>query len=234
MNILVIGAGGVGASMASIAETRSFFSEFVLADLFLSTAQKAIAELDDPSRFRALQLDARDKKAIVDAIAATKADIVVNACDPRLNENIFDACFEAGTNYLDMAMNLSKPHPTDPYNKVGVPLGEAQLAADHAWRDRGLLALVGMGVEPGLSDVFARYAADVLFDTIDERLRLRTHLLDLDDHRRVPQSAARLGEATRALHHRLFQRARDLPLPGRYRSDRMRERRARRSSAHPA
>jgi saccharopine dehydrogenase (NAD+, L-lysine-forming) len=101
-------------------------------------------------------------------IAATKADVVVNACDPRLNETIFDACFEAGTNYLDMAMNLSKPHPTDPYNKVGIPLGEAQLAAHDAWRDKGILALVGMGIEPGLSDVFARYAADVLFDTIDE------------------------------------------------------------------
>ncbi|MEY3055349.1 MAG: hypothetical protein RL550_1872, partial [Actinomycetota bacterium] len=61
-----------------------------------------------------------------------------------------------------------KPHPTDPYNKVGIPLGEAQLAAHDAWRDKGILALVGMGIEPGLSDVFARYAADVLFDTIDE------------------------------------------------------------------
>ena len=79
MNILVIGAGGVGASMASIAETRSFFTEFVLADLYLSVAEKAIAELDDPSRFRALQLDARDKKAIVDAIAATLvSDAAVN------------------------------------------------------------------------------------------------------------------------------------------------------------
>ncbi|MGA0958481.1 MAG: saccharopine dehydrogenase family protein [Ilumatobacteraceae bacterium] len=168
MNILVIGAGGVGASMASIAETRSFFTEFVLADLYPAAAEKVVAELDDPSRFRAVELDARDKKAIVDMIAATKADVVVNACDPRLNETIFDACFEAGTNYLDMAMNLSNPHPTDPYNKVGIPLGEAQLAAHDAWRDKGILALVGMGIEPGLSDVFARYAADVLFDTIDE------------------------------------------------------------------
>ncbi|MEY3055424.1 MAG: hypothetical protein RL550_1947, partial [Actinomycetota bacterium] len=109
MNILVIGAGGVGASMASIAETRSFFTEFVLADLYPAAAEKVVAELDDPSRFRAVELDARDKKAIVDMIAATKADVVVNACDPRLNETIFDACFEAGTNYLDMAMNLSKP-----------------------------------------------------------------------------------------------------------------------------
>ncbi|HEX9258176.1 MAG TPA: saccharopine dehydrogenase C-terminal domain-containing protein, partial [Acidimicrobiales bacterium] len=64
--------------------------------------------------------------------------------------------------------NLSAPHPEKPYELTGVMLGDAQLAADEEWRRRGQLALVGMGVEPGLSDVFARYAADHLFDTIDE------------------------------------------------------------------
>jgi saccharopine dehydrogenase (NAD+, L-lysine-forming) len=168
MNILVIGAGGVGASMASIAETRAFFDSFTIADISLASAQKAVSELDDPGRFAAAQVDARSVDELVALITRTKADIVVNACDPRLNEEIFEACFRAGTNYLDMAMNLSRPHPTDPYNQVGIPLGQEQLDADTAWREKGLLALVGMGVEPGLSDIFARYAADNLFDTIDE------------------------------------------------------------------
>ncbi|MFM7490479.1 MAG: saccharopine dehydrogenase family protein [Actinomycetota bacterium] len=168
MNILVIGAGGVGASMASIAETRAFFDSFTIADISLTSAQKAVSELDDPGRFAAAQVDARSVDELVALITRTKADIVVNACDPRLNEEIFEACFRAGTNYLDMAMNLSRPHPTDPYNQVGIPLGQEQLDADTAWREKGLLALVGMGVEPGLSDIFARYAADNLFDTIDE------------------------------------------------------------------
>ncbi len=168
MNILVIGAGGVGASMASIAEDRPFFSTFTLADISFDSAQHAINELDDPGRFRAAAIDARNEADIVALITETKADIVVNACDPRLNEPIFNACFTAGTNYIDMAMNLSEPHATDPYNQVGIPLGAAQIAADEAWREKGLLAIVGMGVEPGLSDIFARYAADHLFDTIDE------------------------------------------------------------------
>ncbi len=168
MNILVVGAGGVGASMASIAETRSFFTSFTLADISIESAQRAIAELDDPGRFTAAAVDARSESDLVRLIEASKADIVVNACDPRLNEPIFNACFAAGAHYMDMAMTLSKPHPADPFNLVGAPLGEIQLAADQQWRDKGLLALVGMGVEPGLSDVFARYAADVLFDTIDE------------------------------------------------------------------
>jgi len=168
MNILVIGAGGVGASMASIAETRSFFSSFVLADITLSKAQEAISLLDNKANFTAAQIDARDEVAIGKLISEHKIDILVNAGDPRLNETIFNAAYSSHCNYIDMAMNLSEPHPENPYEEVGIPLGNAQLAADEKWRERGLLALVGMGVEPGLSDVFARYAADHLFDTIDE------------------------------------------------------------------
>ena len=154
--------------MARIAETRSFFTSFTLADISPTGAQAAVDALRDPARFAAAQVDASRVPDIVDLIGATGATVVVNACDPRLNEAIFEACFLAGVNYLDMAMTLSAPHPDDPYNQVGTTLGELQFAAHEAWRDKGLLALVGMGVEPGLSDVFARYAADHLFDTIDE------------------------------------------------------------------
>ena len=168
MRILVIGAGGVGASMASIAETRSFFDQFILADISLARAEEAISQLDNRSKFSAAHVDARDKASVKRLIEESKADIVVNACDPRMNEPIFNAAFETKCNYIDMAMNLSEPHPTNPYEQVGNPLGKDQLDSDSEWRERGILALVGMGVEPGLSDIFARYAADNLFDTIDE------------------------------------------------------------------
>ncbi len=168
MKILVIGAGGVGASMASIAETRAFYDSFILADLTLSRAQDAIAKLDEPGKFKAEQVDAANSAAVKALIEKVQADIVVNACDPRVNQSIFDAAFAAKCHYIDLAMNLSQPHPTNPYNEVGVPLGHAQLEASDQWKEKGLLALVGMGVEPGLSEVFARYAADHLFDTIDE------------------------------------------------------------------
>jgi saccharopine dehydrogenase-like NADP-dependent oxidoreductase len=154
--------------MASIAETRSFFTSFVLADITKARAEEAIAELDDPGRFVAEEVDARNEADLVALIHRVKADIVINACDPRLNDPIFNAAYTAGCSYIDMAMNLSTPHPTNPYEEVGTPLGENQIASDEKWRERGILALVGMGVEPGLSDIFARYAADHLFDTIDE------------------------------------------------------------------
>jgi saccharopine dehydrogenase-like NADP-dependent oxidoreductase len=67
-----------------------------------------------------------------------------------------------------MAMTLSEPHPERPYAEPGVKLGDAQFAAGAGWEGAGRLALVGIGVEPGLSDVFARHAADTMFSEIDE------------------------------------------------------------------
>ena len=81
---------------------------------------------------------------------------------------IFDACFEAGVTYLDMAMTLSEPHPERPYEETGVKLGDYQFAQHEDWVQAGGLALVGIGIEPGAADVFARYAADELFSEIDE------------------------------------------------------------------
>ena len=65
-------------------------------------------------------------------------------------------------------MSLSRPDPTAPYERTGVKLGDEQFAQADAWVASGRLALVGIGVEPGLSDVFARYAQDHLFSEIDE------------------------------------------------------------------
>ena len=93
---------------------------------------------------------------------------VMNAVDPRFVMPIFDGAFAGGADYLDMAMSLSQPHPEAPYAKTGVKLGDEQFAVADEWERAGRLALVGMGVEPGLSDVFARYAADHLFSEIDE------------------------------------------------------------------
>ncbi|MFN8234330.1 MAG: saccharopine dehydrogenase C-terminal domain-containing protein, partial [Actinomycetota bacterium] len=81
---------------------------------------------------------------------------------------IFTAALEAGTDYLDMAMSLSEPHPERPYEETGKKLGDDQFAMADLWEDRGRLALVGVGIEPGAADVFARYAADHLFSSIDE------------------------------------------------------------------
>jgi len=88
--------------------------------------------------------------------------------DPIFNEAIFDAAYAAGCTYMDMAMTLSRPHPSDPFRQCGVKLGDYQFARARQWEEKGLLAIVGIGVEPGLSDIFAAYAAKHLFDEIEE------------------------------------------------------------------
>jgi len=154
----VIGAGGVGAAAAAVAARRGFFDALVLADLDPERPRAVVSGLRD-GRFSSAQVDASDEAALAALIRESRADAVLNATDPRFNPPIFAAAFEARCTYLDMAMTLSGP---------GVLLGERQLEQHERWLDAGLLALVGIGVEPGLADVFARYAADELFAELDE------------------------------------------------------------------
>jgi saccharopine dehydrogenase (NAD+, L-lysine-forming) len=165
MRILLVGAGGVGAAFAAIARRRDFFSTIVIADYDEASAQRAAA-VDD--RFTAARVDASSVDSITALCREHDITHVMNAVDPRFVMPIFDGAFAAGADYLDMAMSLSRPHPEAPYEQCGVKLGDQQFAAAPDWEARDRLALVGIGVEPGLSDVFARYAADHLFSEIDE------------------------------------------------------------------
>jgi len=168
MRVLVVGAGGVGAAFAAIAQQRDTFERVVLADVSPQRAREVVARLGEADRFAAERVDASDRGELVALIGRVEPDAVLNACDPRFNEPIFGACFDAKVTYLDMAMTLSKPHPQRPYELPGTLLGEHQLARSDRWEQAGLLALVGIGVEPGLSDVFAAYAAQELFSEVRE------------------------------------------------------------------
>jgi len=164
MRILLVGAGGVGTALARIAARRPF-AELVVADYDLGRAQRAAAAGD---RFSAVRIDARDSDAVAGLLAERSCHVLMNAADPRFVLPLYEAALRSGVHYLDMAMSLSHPDPAAPYSKTGVKLGDDQFARSEQWEQSGKLALVGMGVEPGLSDVFARYAADDLFSEIDE------------------------------------------------------------------
>jgi len=165
MRILLIGAGGVGGAFCAIAARRDFFEAVVVADYDLARAERAAAT---DERYAAAQVDASDAASVTALCREHRITHVMNAVDPVFNMAIFDGAFEAGADYLDMAMSLSRPHPDAPYERCGVKLGDEQFAQADRWQGAGRLALLGIGVEPGLSDVFARYAADHLFSEIDE------------------------------------------------------------------
>jgi saccharopine dehydrogenase (NAD+, L-lysine forming) len=169
MRILVIGSGGVGAAFAPIAARRDFYEHIVFADYDEGRARGVVERYGSGGgRFSAAQVDASDARAVTELCRSQGITHVLNAVDPRFVMPIFDGALEAGVTYLDMAMSLSTPHPERPYELAGVKLGDEQFEKASAWEGRGQLALVGMGVEPGLSDVFARYAQDHLFSQIDE------------------------------------------------------------------
>jgi saccharopine dehydrogenase-like NADP-dependent oxidoreductase len=168
MKVLLVGVGGVGEAIAAIAKDRPWVEQVVLTDYNVKRAEEVQAKLGDSKRFPVEFIDASKQEMIEGLARKYGVNLIMNAVDPVFNEQIFDAAFNVGVNYVDMAMTLSTPHETDPFNQCGVKLGDYQFERASQWEEKGLLALVGTGVEPGMADVFARYAQDHLFDEIDE------------------------------------------------------------------
>src|SRR6188472_3944812 len=172
MRIILVGSGGVGDAFARIAAQRGFFDQLVVADYDRSRAERTVAAVQQrhpgEDRFLPAQVDASDADSVAALVRDHQGTHVMNAVDPRFVLSIFNGAYAAGADYLDMAMSLSQRHPEAPYELTWVKLGDEQFARANEWEKAGRLALVGIGVEPGLSDVFARYAADHLFSSIDE------------------------------------------------------------------
>src|SRR6266540_2194054 len=168
MRVLLIGVGTVGEAIARMCAQREWCELMVLADHDLERASALALELDDSTRFPAERIDARDLVAVTEVARRHNVDLVMNAVDPRFVMPIFDGALAAGTHYMDMATSLSRPHPSDPFRLPGVKLADEQFARSGEWVRAGRLALLGMGMDPGLSDVFAAHAAKHLFDEVHE------------------------------------------------------------------
>lgn len=168
MKVLLVGVGGVGEAIAAIAKPRAWMEQMVLADYNVKRAEEVQKKLGDTKRFPVEFIDASNQQSIEDLAKKYQVDLIMNSVDPIFNKQIFDAAYNVGATYMDMAMTLSEPHPNDPFNKPGIKLGDYQFDKAKEWEKKNLLALVGIGVEPGMADVFARYAQDHLFDEIEE------------------------------------------------------------------
>ncbi|GAB4468726.1 MAG: saccharopine dehydrogenase C-terminal domain-containing protein [Anaerolineales bacterium] len=168
MKVLLVGVGGVGEAIAVIAKSQPWVEQVVLSDYNTERIKEVQAKLGDTKRFPGEWVDASQQDKIEELAKKYKVDLIMNACDPSFNVPIFEAAYNYGCTYMDMAMSLSEPHPTDPYRQCGVKLGDYQFERAELWEKKGLLAVLGLGVEPGMADVFARYAQDYLFDEIEE------------------------------------------------------------------
>ena len=174
MRILLVGAGGVGDAIAKIAAERDFFETMVVADYDVSKAERTVEWIRRKhgdavaAKFVTGRIDASTADGVAEVCREFSITHVLNAVEPKFVPTVFSGAFTAGCHYLDMAMSLSEPHETDPYHQAGLKLGDQQYALNDQWERAGLLALVGIGVEPGLSNIFARYAVDYLFGEVDE------------------------------------------------------------------
>lgn len=168
MRVLLVGVGTVGEAIARMSAQRDWCEAMVLADYDLSRPTAIQRELGDPQRFPVEQIDARDSEAVAELARRHRADLVMNAVDPRFVMPLFNGAFQAGIDYVDMANSLSRPHPSEPFSKPGLKLADEQLAKAAEWEAAGRLALIGIGMDPGLTDIFAAHAAKHLFDEVDE------------------------------------------------------------------
>jgi saccharopine dehydrogenase-like NADP-dependent oxidoreductase len=168
MKVLLVGVGGVGEAIAVLAKDKPWIEKLVLCDYNVERAQEVQAKVGAAHHMPVEFIDAGDQEQVRALANMYGVDLIHNAVDPVYNEAIFDAAYEVGCNYMDMAMTLSRPHASDPYSVCGVKLGDYQFDRAADWKRKGLLAFVGMGVEPGMADVFAKYAEKHLFDEIEE------------------------------------------------------------------
>ena len=172
MRVLLVGAGGVGEAITKIARERDprgeWLEQMVVADFDFDRARSVASRLGDNERFPAARVNARRAAEVADLLKRHAVDLLMNACDPSFNEVLFDTALEYGCNYMDMAMSMSQQDPRRPYTRCHIKLGDYQFAKADEWQQRGCLALIGSGVEPGMADVFARYAEKHLFDRIEE------------------------------------------------------------------
>ena len=157
--VLIVGAGGVGQVVThKCAQVPEVFSEIVLASRTLAKCERIAAQLDRP--IRVAQVDADDRAAMTALLERERPDLVINVALPYQDLPIMDACLAAGVHYLDTA-NYEPPEEAKFEYRW-------QWAYQDRFRDRGLIALLGSGFDPGVTNVYTAYLRKHLLDEIHE------------------------------------------------------------------
>jgi len=158
-----MGAGAVGTVSALKFAQEAMVEKLVIADAASARASLLADRLNDP-RVTAISLNAGDRAAVVGALRQYGITLVLNAALPATNIDVMRACLTAGCDYIDLA---SAGTDAD-----GIPKMDDQFALDAEFKAAGRLALLGMGADPGTTNVYAAYAAKHLLDVVTE-LRVR-------------------------------------------------------------
>lgn len=169
-NVLIIGAGGVGAATAHKAARNNA----ELGDIWLAARRPARceevlegirrrADLQSNFQLRAAELDAMDSDAVARLIERARARIVINVASPHVNLAVMEACLRTGARYVDTAL----------YEREGEINMPPPWYANYEWtlKDRfeatGTTAILGMGFDPGAVNAFVAWAGKHVMERID-------------------------------------------------------------------
>ncbi len=176
MKMLLVGAGGVGESILKILKVRdpngSWLKKVIVSDYDLKRAEEVVNHLGEDSRFIAEKVNAKDINAIIDLIKKHECDFVMDAAAPFVSNNIFDAAFLGNANYANMgtwSVPLEKPkYGYGLENNFSESMAAYNFDQHEEWQKKGIMACICLGIDPGVVDVFGRFAAEYLFDEIHE------------------------------------------------------------------
>lgn len=166
--ILIIGAGGVGQVVVhKCAQHPEVFSKIMLASRTKSKCDRIAEDIEKRycRKIKTAKIDADDVPQLVKLIKRFKPKMVLNVALPYQDLNIMDACLETGVHYLDTANYEPKDVAKFEYSW--------QWAYQDRFRKAGLMAVLGCGFDPGVTNVYTAYAAKHHFDEI--------HYLDIVD-----------------------------------------------------
>jgi saccharopine dehydrogenase (NAD+, L-lysine-forming) len=166
--VLLIGAGGVGRVVAhKCAQVRTVFSDIVLASRTVAKCDQIKQEIKDKGLgdIETRAVDADDVPALVALIREVTPQLVINVALPYQDLTIMEACLQTGVHYLDTA---NYEHPDTAHFEY-----KEQWALHDRFQEAGLMALLGSGFDPGVTNVFCAYAQQNLFDEI--------HFIDILD-----------------------------------------------------
>ena len=160
-NVLIIGAGGVGGVVAhKAAMERTAFSEVMLASRRHDPVNKIAADIESMHgrKIHTAKVDADNVAETTALIKDFKPKVVINVALPYQDLNLMDACLAAGVDYLDTA-NYEPPD-------VAKFEYSWQWAYQSRFQSNGLMALLGSGFDPGVTNVYCAYVMKHLLDEV--------------------------------------------------------------------
>ena len=159
--VLIIGAGGVGNVVAhKCAQIPDVFSKIVLASRTISKCRKIQQDVKEKTgvSIDVVEVDADNVEETAALMERLSPDVVINVALPYQDLSIMDACLRAGVHYIDTVNYETREIPKFEYSW--------QWAYQDRFKSKGIMALLGCGFDPGVSNVFCAYAQKKLFDEI--------------------------------------------------------------------